>query len=133
MFYNCTQQTGNNARTKQIKLNIMSNKAKLTDKQKVERKEKYLVSDYYLNVNKPNQELKKYSRTLGGCRAIILNSANEVDYKANFLTILKRSKKSEYLYKELVKLVKTSKSGNYGTHALLRTIRKHESDLLLIK
>jgi hypothetical protein len=81
-------------------------------------------SNYQLNVLSTNVELKKELKSLGGCRALLLNNSKEIKLSPKFAQILRQSKKDENLYKFLVNNVRTSKSGNYSPFYLLQFLHK---------
>ena len=81
-------------------------------------------SNYKLNVLGTNLNLKKELKSLGGCRALLINNSKEIDLNTKFAQILRQSKKDENLYKFLVKNVRTSKSGNYSPFYLLQFLHK---------
>ena len=85
-------------------------------------------SNYKLNVLGTNLNLKKELKSLGGCRALLINNSKEIDLNTKFAQILRQSKKDENLYKFLVKNVRTSKSGNYSPFYLLQFLHKFTED-----
>lgn len=81
-------------------------------------------SNYKVNVLGTNVNLKKELKSLGGCRALLLNNVKEIGLNSKFAQILKESKKDESLYKFLSKNVRTSKSGNHSPFFLLQFLHK---------
>ena len=81
-------------------------------------------SNYKENVLSTNLNLKKELKSLGGCRALLLNNVKEIGLNSKFAQILRQSKKDEDLYKFLVTNVRTSKSGNYSPFYLLQFLHK---------
>ena len=81
-------------------------------------------SNYKVNVLDTNVNLKKELKSLGGCRALLLNNTKEIGLSPKFAQILRQSKKDENLYKFLVNNVRTSRSGNYSPFYLLQFMHK---------
>ena len=81
-------------------------------------------SNYKENVLSTNLNLKKELKSLGGCRALLLNNVKEIGLNSKFAQILRQSKKDEDLYKFLVTNVRTSKSGNHSPFYLLQFLHK---------
>ena len=85
-------------------------------------------SAYQTNVLAVNAELKKVQKSLGGCRSVLLQNANEIGLNAVQKKLLKESKKPEN-YKVLLQYVRTSKKGNHSPFYLLQSLHKHEDAL----
>lgn len=86
------------------------------------------LSAYQSNVLLTNLRLKAVNKSLGGCRAMLLNSANEIGLTPIQVKLLKASKEGEN-YRLLASLVRTSKAGNYSPFYLLQSLYKHEKQL----
>jgi len=94
-----------------------------TSKQKSSTKAKQ-PSTYKQNVLEVNANLKIQSKSLGGCRSILLDMASEIGMNRVHVKILKDSKKPEN-YKILKKYVRTSKNGNYCPFYVLQALNNH--------
>lgn len=86
------------------------------------------VSTYKEHVLAVNKELKVQSKSLGGCRSILLTFASEIGLTPAHKKILQASKKQNN-YEILKKYVRTSKNGNYSPFYLLQALNKN-SDVI---
>lgn len=82
------------------------------------------VSVYALNVLATNKNLKGEERTLSGSRSRLLSLAKEINLPPHYKAFLVKSKKDKNLYKQLVEVVRTSKSGNYSPFFVLQGLHK---------
>lgn len=86
------------------------------------------VSDYKKEVLQVNAELKRQTKSLGGCRSILLAFADKINLCPVHAKLLKESKDAKK-YKVLQPLVRKSKAGNYSPFYLLQALRKNEETL----
>lgn len=81
---------------------------------------------YKIQVLGVNSELKKFNRSLGGCRSVLLNNSKEIGLTPLQVKILQATKKPE-VYKVLQEKVRTSKNGNYSPFYVLQAIYKNSA------